>query len=979
MNDETQSLEGVRDDIRDVKRAIMELTKMIRSQEERLSLLETSGALSMRRESSKESPVISGGVATAETSVPAPPPYVPPVASTPTAPPSVSVGEWFGTDWPMKVGALLILLGFGWFVSYAFANNWIGPVGRITLGILAGAAILVTGYLRMRHSANQGSVFFGLGTATILLTVFAAREIYDFFTPLLALVFMSAVVVFTAFSSVVFKSRALAFVSVVAGGVAPLLTAGESNFLGLFSYLFCLSAGMLWVVRFTGWRTLVLTSLGIVAIYSVPYIASPSLAEQSEGLLVAFSFAGLFFLTGLLGMLRDRLVHQYDLFAVALNGFLLLGWIHSFVPSHWQSLVAVGVAITFSVAAFLVYRTTGISAPVSLYAGNAILFLTVATAYELSGAAFVIALALEAGLIVSGSIVLLRDMALGKKLGFFVILPIVFSFESLETYASLFSVRFRGEVPVFTEEFFAIVSVFLVLGLLAFLYRTAEEQTSENKGGVTASQMFFSLATLYGVFLVWFVLKRAIDDADMAAMVALILFTLFGLGFYLKGRLSESHNLRVFGSIFLVGVAVRLLVVEVWQMDIFGRIITFFVIGALFMSTAFLGKKKPPLSGVSSLLLFLSLIVCSLFSGRSVLAVGDSSTSPDLSPYEYMKRVTVPPLSVPTVVEVPLSDPRFQRGSLAVYEETTNSFQPTGFFAARDTRPTSIVTPVNSGEASSLIDGDVRTEAEFFVEGDGEEVVDVRVSFLRDASLSGITLDLAAYVSLPRTVEVRVVRGGVEKIVLARMPVSSRTIRFPVEASAEWILSFSYIQPLRIREISFFEERETILQLRSLRFLARPGETYTIFFGADRTVPVSVGEASDFSDTRDMLRVTEPETLANVRYVPSDTDQDGVPDLLDNCVGMANPDQADRNGNGRGDACDDYDKDGIVNSTDNCPDHPNRAQTDTDGDGKGDACDTEESRVTEQYPWLPWVAMGGAGALVVVLLVVTLRRERNVQ
>jgi hypothetical protein len=54
---------------------------------------------------------------------------------------------------------------------------------------------------------------------------------------------------------------------------------------------------------------------------------------------------------------------------------------------------------------------------------------------------------------------------------------------------------------------------------------------------------------------------------------------------------------------------------------------------------------------------------------------------------------------------------------------------------------------------------------------------------------------------------------------------------------------------------------------------------------------------------------------------------------------VPNPDQADRDGNGVGDACDDSDDDGIVDGLDNCPDEANPDQADADGDGRGDLCD----------------------------------------
>ncbi|MGB6268266.1 MAG: thrombospondin type 3 repeat-containing protein, partial [Olleya sp.] len=71
-----------------------------------------------------------------------------------------------------------------------------------------------------------------------------------------------------------------------------------------------------------------------------------------------------------------------------------------------------------------------------------------------------------------------------------------------------------------------------------------------------------------------------------------------------------------------------------------------------------------------------------------------------------------------------------------------------------------------------------------------------------------------------------------------------------------------------------------------------------------------------------------------------DTDGDGVLDINDNCLTTANTDQADVDNNGIGDVCEDTDGDGIFDITDNCIDVANPDQADVNNNGIGDICDT---------------------------------------
>jgi hypothetical protein len=89
----------------------------------------------------------------------------------------------------------------------------------------------------------------------------------------------------------------------------------------------------------------------------------------------------------------------------------------------------------------------------------------------------------------------------------------------------------------------------------------------------------------------------------------------------------------------------------------------------------------------------------------------------------------------------------------------------------------------------------------------------------------------------------------------------------------------------------------------------------------------------DFADGVHLTVVnTSPElTFEEALELSPDTDGDGVTNLLDNCPLVANPDQADTDG-----------QDGVGNACDNCPTIFNPGQEDSNGDGVGDACAADQ-------------------------------------
>jgi len=40
------------------------------------------------------------------------------------------------------VGILAVLIGMAWFLKFAIDNHWIGPLGRVLIGLVAGGALI---------------------------------------------------------------------------------------------------------------------------------------------------------------------------------------------------------------------------------------------------------------------------------------------------------------------------------------------------------------------------------------------------------------------------------------------------------------------------------------------------------------------------------------------------------------------------------------------------------------------------------------------------------------------------------------------------------------------------------------------------------------------------------------------------------------------------------------------------------------------
>jgi len=477
--------------------------------------------------------------------------------------------EWLKQDWLMKVGAFFFLLAIGWFVRYAFINNWVGPYGRIAMGLMAGTAIFAWGAWLQKKRSLQGQVLIVTGATTLLTTVFAARTVYGFFTPESAMGIMVLVVAALSILSVVQRAFPLSMAALFGGAIAPLLAdAPVPNYFILMIYIAVLALGMLGIVAFRGWRILILFSFIISNLYAT---ASFEHLSQYQIYLFMGVLYAIFFVATTLAIWRSKKAESLDLFINALLALLTLFWVNEYIPEIWRSLVLSGVVIISALMTALCVRKGLVREAVYLYGASASVFLAAALNYELNGEALTIALTLE-----SFSLTFLSNRWLKDRMATLI--------TSCTLIVPLFMALSEMPFDYFDEKFYVILIVMLFFGATTWLFYT-------NKFSKTFTLIHAAVTNALAALILWWSLEIVIIGEDFAHSTALILFALEGIVLLSQSFQKNNPTLRIFGLSIIGLVIARLLLIDVWAMPLSGRIMTFFAVGALFVSTAFFKKN----------------------------------------------------------------------------------------------------------------------------------------------------------------------------------------------------------------------------------------------------------------------------------------------------------------------------------------------------------------------------------------------------
>jgi len=500
-----------------------------------------------------------------------------------------------GGRWLNRIGIVALIGSVAYFLKYAFDNNWIGPSGRVAIGLLLGASMLPWSQWLLRRGYSYFSEgIAGLGAVVMYLSIWAGCQYYTLFSRDVGFYAMFVVTAGMAAVALGRDSQRIALLSLVGGFLTPILVStGKDEQIVLFTYLLILGAGLLVIELRRDWRSLTPVSFLFSLIYFWGWYAEfyrPAKLERT--LVFATLFLVLYAIVPILRTVKSSSANEIDLLLALANSlaYLVALYVMLWPSDRWPlTLLVLALSAAHVVVARLIPLPKSGESPRMrfLYAGLALTFATLAIPIRLDGKWITLAFAVEGAVLVWTGF---RSLTGGLR-GAGYLLIAISSFRLLA-----FSLPARQFL--FNERF--ITYAVLIACLAAVLYASREHLPSlsgEERGllGFLAVAVNF-LALLALSLELWDYFGRqtglGIDSALAQHLSLSLLWTAYASVLIVFGIQRKSALLR-WQALSLLGlVAVKVFIYDSSFLERFYRIVSFFILGLVLLIVSFVYQRK---------------------------------------------------------------------------------------------------------------------------------------------------------------------------------------------------------------------------------------------------------------------------------------------------------------------------------------------------------------------------------------------------
>lgn len=238
-------------------------------------------------------------------------PYIPPPPQPGFFERHPDLEKFIGENLINKIGIAILVLAIGFFVKYAIDQDWIGPAGRVAIGILCGAILIGFAHRMHKNYKAFSSVLVGGGLAIFYFTIALAYHQFHLFSQPISFAILVVITGFAVVLSLLYNRQELAIISLLGGFATPFLVSnGSGDYKTLFSYLLILNIGLLIIAYKKAWRLLNILCFACTVILFAPWLISlgdnTSFITYRNGLLFAVAFYLLFFAINIANNIKEN-------------------------------------------------------------------------------------------------------------------------------------------------------------------------------------------------------------------------------------------------------------------------------------------------------------------------------------------------------------------------------------------------------------------------------------------------------------------------------------------------------------------------------------------------------------------------------------------------------------------------------------------------------------------------------------------------
>jgi uncharacterized membrane protein len=503
---------------------------------------------------------------------------------------SVIAGRWLN-----RVGLLLVLIATAFGLKYAFDNEWIGPAGRVVLGLISGASLMIVSqWLRSSGYRYFAEGIAALGGGVLYLSLYAGWDFYKLLSSGQAFAAMIAVTAAILWIAEGLSSQRVALMALIGGFLTPMLVStGQNAEAVLFGYILVLDASLLWLAWRHNWRSVE----PVAFVFSVVYFwgwygrffnASESL---SATMLFATAFFGIFVALPAIRACVHGRIYEVQVVQMLFNAGNYLFALHIMLwPDYRWALT--GAVIGLAALHLVIYRAIPRADQEStvvriLFAGLALTFVSLAIPIRLEGIWISMSWSIEAAVLVWSGF-RARWWFL-RASGFALFAGVIFRF-----------FFFMPEVDVFLLNLrFATFAVAIVsMAAAVYFWRKQPERVAGNE-----VDLFIILGVAVNVLAIWALSMEVrqyfshFNDRLGRQMALSLLWTVYASGLLISGVRRNTVGLRWQGLV-LFGIAVgKVFLYDLSFLSGGYRIISSIVLGIVLLGVSFVYQRRVSATG----------------------------------------------------------------------------------------------------------------------------------------------------------------------------------------------------------------------------------------------------------------------------------------------------------------------------------------------------------------------------------------------